>query len=45
MKLFRTNGLFKGKSRRCFDVAIDHVFFDELVFLGGIKDLQKVKRG
>src|ERR1700747_1384008 len=41
MKLFRLNRLFNGKSRRCFDVAIDHGFFNELGFLGGIEDLQK----
>jgi fructose-bisphosphate aldolase, class I len=41
MKLFRLNRLFKGQSRRCFDVAIDHGFFNELEFLNGIEDLQK----
>jgi fructose-bisphosphate aldolase, class I len=41
MKLFRLNRLFKGQSRRCFDVAIDHGFFNELGFLNGIEDLQK----
>jgi class I fructose-bisphosphate aldolase len=41
LKLFRLNRLFNGKSRRCFDVAIDHGFFNELGFLGGIEDLQK----
>jgi class I fructose-bisphosphate aldolase len=41
MKLFRLNRLFNGQSRRCFDVAIDHGFFNELGFLNGIEDLQK----
>ena len=26
---------------RCFDVAIDHGFFNELTFLGGIEDMRK----
>ncbi|MBV9489412.1 MAG: aldolase [Verrucomicrobia bacterium] len=39
MKLFRLNRLFNAKSRRCFDVAIDHGFFNELGFLGGIENL------
>jgi class I fructose-bisphosphate aldolase len=41
MKLFRLNRLFNAKSQRCFDVAIDHGFFNELGFLGGIENLQK----
>lgn len=41
MKLFRLNRLFNGKSRRCFDVAIDHGFFNEPGFLSGIEDLEK----
>jgi len=41
MKLFRLNRLFNGKSRRCFDVAIDHGFFNEPGFLNGIEDLEK----
>src|ERR1700682_2010628 len=41
MKLFRLNRLFNSKSRRCFDVAIDHGFFNELAFLGGIENLDK----
>src|SRR5438046_3059113 len=41
MILFRLNRLFNSKSRRCFDVAIDHGFFNELTFLGGIEDLEK----
>lgn len=45
MKLFRLNRPFNGASRRCFDMAIDHVSFNELGFLGAIEDLQKAKRG
>jgi fructose-bisphosphate aldolase, class I len=41
MKLFRLNRLFNGKSKRCFDVAIDHGFFNELGFLSGIEDLER----
>ena len=41
MKLFRLNRLFNSKSRRCFDVAIDHGFFNEPGFLSGIEDLEK----
>ncbi|HRK22018.1 MAG TPA: hypothetical protein PLX06_09420 [Fimbriimonadaceae bacterium] len=33
------NRLFNPKSGRCFDVAIDHGFFNELGFLSGIEDL------
>jgi hypothetical protein len=41
MKLFRLNRLFNAQSQRCFDVAIDHGFFNELGFLGGIENLPK----
>lgn len=41
MKLFRLNRLFNGKSKRCFDIAIDHGFFNELGFLSGIQDLER----
>ena len=41
MKLFRLNRLFNGKSRRCFDVTIDHGFFNEVGFLSGIEDLER----
>jgi DhnA family fructose-bisphosphate aldolase class Ia len=41
MKEFRLNRLFNSKSRRCFDVAVDHGFFNERAFLQGIEDLQK----
>jgi len=41
MKIFRFNRLFSPKSRRCFDVAIDHGFFNEVSFLAGIENLEK----
>jgi fructose-bisphosphate aldolase, class I len=40
MKLFRLNRLFNPKSQRCFDVAVDHGFFNEPGFLGGIENLE-----
>jgi fructose-bisphosphate aldolase, class I len=44
MKQFRLNRLFNAKSNRCFDVAIDHGFFNERGFLQGIENLgQAVK--
>jgi class I fructose-bisphosphate aldolase len=41
MKSARLNRLFNPKSKRCFDVAIDHGFFNEFSFLSGIEDVQK----
>jgi fructose-bisphosphate aldolase, class I len=41
MKAFRLNRLFHPKSHRCFDVAIDHGFFNELSFLGGIENVER----
>src|ERR1700722_5879750 len=41
MKSFRLNRLFNTKSRRCFDVAVDHGFFNEASFLPGIENLEK----
>ena len=41
MKQFRLNRLFNAKSNKCFDVAIDHGFFNEFGFLTGIEDLEK----
>lgn len=35
------NRLFNAKSGRCFDVAIDHGFFNELGFLSGLEDVNK----
>ncbi|HVL39117.1 MAG TPA: hypothetical protein VM328_06970 [Fimbriimonadaceae bacterium] len=40
MKAFRLNRLFNARSGRCFDVAIDHGFFNEGSFLAGIEDLE-----
>ncbi len=41
MKSARLNRLFNPKSGRCFDVAIDHGFFNEFDFLSGIEDIGK----
>jgi class I fructose-bisphosphate aldolase len=41
MKEYRLNRLFNGKSGNCFDVAIDHGFFNEYPFLSGIENMQK----
>jgi DhnA family fructose-bisphosphate aldolase class Ia len=41
MKSARLNRLFNPKSNRCFDVAIDHGFFNEYGFLSGIENLGK----
>ena len=40
MKLFRLNRLFNAQSNRCFDVAVDHGFFNEGDFLKGIEDIE-----
>ncbi|MEO8206663.1 MAG: aldolase [Chthoniobacterales bacterium] len=39
---YRLNRLFNAKSGHCFDVAIDHGFFNEMAFLNGIEDMGKV---
>ncbi|HEY5743206.1 MAG TPA: hypothetical protein VIS99_11755, partial [Terrimicrobiaceae bacterium] len=39
MKAYRLNRLFNAKSKRCFDVAVDHGFFNEYGFLAGIENL------
>src|SRR5690606_15436860 len=44
MKLYRLNRLFNARSNRCFDVAIDHGFFNERGFLQGIENLDKSVR-
>ena len=41
MKSARLNRLFNPKSNHCFDVAIDHGFFNEHDFLAGIEDMRK----
>ncbi len=42
MKSFRLKRLFNAKSGRCFDVAVDHGFFNQPGFLGGIEDMASV---
>jgi DhnA family fructose-bisphosphate aldolase class Ia len=39
MKTARLNRLFNPETGRCFDVALDHGFFNEPSFLAGIEDL------
>jgi DhnA family fructose-bisphosphate aldolase class Ia len=41
MKQYRLNRLFNAQSGKCFDVAIDHGFFNESVFLQGIEDIRR----
>ena len=41
MKSGRLNRLFNPKSKRCFDVAIDHGFFNEHGFLSGIENMRR----
>jgi fructose-bisphosphate aldolase, class I len=41
MKIARLNRLFHPRSHRCFDVAIDHGFFNEYSFLAGIESIDK----
>lgn len=41
MKQYKLNRLFNQKSGNCFDVAIDHGFFNEFSFLKGIESIQK----
>ncbi|MBI2516299.1 MAG: aldolase [Opitutae bacterium] len=41
MKYARLNRLFNPGTGRCFDVAIDHGFFNEAGFLAGIENLPK----
>lgn len=41
MKSYRLNRLFNSRSGNCFDVAIDHGFFNEYPFLDGIEDIRK----
>jgi DhnA family fructose-bisphosphate aldolase class Ia len=44
MKSYRLNRLFNPYSGRCFDVAIDHGFFNQPGFLTGIEDMQAAVR-
>jgi fructose-bisphosphate aldolase, class I len=39
MKDYRFNRLFNPQTKRCFDVAVDHGFFNEPAFLQGIENL------
>jgi fructose-bisphosphate aldolase, class I len=41
MKSARLHRLFNPKTRRCFDVAIDHGFFNEASFLAGIENMPR----
>ncbi len=41
MKIARLYRLFNPKTNRCFDVALDHGFFNEGAFLGGIENIRK----
>lgn len=41
MKIARLNRLFNPQTKRCFDVALDHGFFNEGSFLSGIEDLPR----
>ncbi len=40
MKSYKLNRLFNSSSGNCFDVAIDHGFFNEYSFLSGIENIQ-----
>ncbi len=42
MTSYRLNRLFNAKSNRCFDVAVDHGFFNQPGFLQGIEDMRQV---
>jgi len=44
MEKYRLRRLFNAASGRCLDVAIDHGFFNEAAFLGGIEDMAKSVR-
>lgn len=44
MKSFRLKRLFNVSSGRCFDVAMDHGFFNQPGFLDGIEDMERTVR-
>ena len=44
MKEYRLNRLFNPVTKRCFDVAVDHGFFNEPAFLQGIENLDTAVR-
>jgi len=41
MKEYRLNRLFNPRSKRCFDVAVDHGFFNVKEVLAGIENLER----
>lgn len=41
MKVYRLNRMFNAQSGKCFDVAIDHGFFDIYGFLKGIENIEQ----
>lgn len=41
MKTYKLNRLFNRSSGNCFDVAVDHGFFNEHSFLNGIENIQR----
>lgn len=41
MKIARYHRLFNPSSGRCFDVALDHGFFNERTFLAGIENMPR----
>lgn len=41
MKSYRLNRLFNAKSNKCFDVAVDHGFFNTPGFLTGIESMPR----
>lgn len=44
MKSFRMNRLFHPETKRCFDVAMDHGFFNQMNLLGAIENMTKAVR-
>jgi class I fructose-bisphosphate aldolase len=44
MKRYRLNRLFNTNSGRCFDVAMDHGFFNESRFLEGLENMEQAVR-
>jgi fructose-bisphosphate aldolase, class I len=44
MKQYRLNRLFNARSGNCFDVAVDHGFFDDFAFIAGIENMEKAIR-
>lgn len=41
MKQYRMNRLFNEKTNKCFDVALDHGFFNQSGFLAGIENIRE----